>query len=65
MHWELFMLQQIMGPPGKLVPGMKTPEHGSPAARDSSCHTAMRKGRLSRARLQQLSDILKTDTHSQ
>ena len=51
MHPELFMLQQTTGPPSKLVPGMKTPVHGSPATGHSTCHTAMRKQRVGRARL--------------
>ena len=34
----MFMLQQTTGPPSKLVPGMKTPVQGSPAAHHSIGH---------------------------
>ena len=37
MHWALFGLQQTACAPGLLVPGMKMPEHCSPAAREHPC----------------------------
>ena len=40
----LNMLQQTTGPPSKLVPGMKSPKHGSPAAHHSTGHKSCPRG---------------------